>query len=258
MDSLPENEPVLCIPRVYPNISEGRIRHIFDELNLGSIDHIDFVKKENDQGQSFNMVFIHFRYWKNNKNANDARERLLEGKQIKVIYDEPWFWKISAYRQPTKKSINRRNKDHKRPTLEIDFQDSDDDKLRQPSRTYGKYSNKPYRKGNYQVRKTNYKRTNLTERSENHRYDEHSHSEEHSEDKDEVQEEFGFHKYQEEKDQKIIQNNDLDYGALPIKPKIKKNTLKYVPRQVREKKVQDEDHTNSSTKLEETQTAVEN
>jgi hypothetical protein len=28
-----------------------------------------------------------------------ARERLLEGKDIKIVYDDPWFWKVSAYRE---------------------------------------------------------------------------------------------------------------------------------------------------------------
>ena len=31
--TLPDFIPSMCIPRVYPNISEGRIRKIFDELN---------------------------------------------------------------------------------------------------------------------------------------------------------------------------------------------------------------------------------
>jgi hypothetical protein len=44
-------------------------------------------------------VYIHFRRWSNTENANIARERLLNGKEIKIIYDEPWFWKISAYRE---------------------------------------------------------------------------------------------------------------------------------------------------------------
>ena len=36
--------------------------------------------------------------WFENENAKNARERLMNGKDIKIIYDEPWFWKISASR----------------------------------------------------------------------------------------------------------------------------------------------------------------
>lgn len=105
--TLPANVPVLCIPRVYLNISEQRIRKIFDDLNMGIIERIDIVSKHvvkhgsnpSHKGERFNRVFIHFRYWNNSENANIARERLLNGKEIKIIYDEPWFWKISAYRE---------------------------------------------------------------------------------------------------------------------------------------------------------------
>jgi hypothetical protein len=100
--TLPTNIPSLCIPRVFPNISEQRILNIFKELNLGDIKRIDIVKKTTEKGEHFNRVFVHFAGWYANENADIARERLLNGKEIKIIYDEPWFWKVSAYREPNK------------------------------------------------------------------------------------------------------------------------------------------------------------
>ena len=102
--TLPANVPVLCIPRVYPNISETRIRKIFDELNMGTLERVDIVSKTSEKGEKFNRVFVHFRRWNDTENANTARERLLNGKEIKIIYDEPWFWKISAYREVERKT----------------------------------------------------------------------------------------------------------------------------------------------------------
>lgn len=90
------NNPVLFIPRVYSNINESRIRHIFNELNMGELDRINIVGK---RGDKYNRVFIHYRYWNNSENAEIVRDRLLNGKEVKVIYDDPWFWKISAYRE---------------------------------------------------------------------------------------------------------------------------------------------------------------
>jgi hypothetical protein len=101
--TLPANVPVLCIPRVYPNISESRIRKIFDELNMGTLDRIDIITKQSEKGEQFNRVFVHFARWNNSENACTARERLLNGKEIKIIYDEPWFWKVSAYREAERK-----------------------------------------------------------------------------------------------------------------------------------------------------------
>jgi hypothetical protein len=103
------NNISLCIPRVFFNIDETRIRDIFNELDLGEIDRIDILKtsapansNSNSKSKStkkFNTVFIHFKKWFDSENANSARERFQNGKEIKIIYDEPWFWKVSEYRR---------------------------------------------------------------------------------------------------------------------------------------------------------------
>jgi len=41
-------------------------------------------------------VYIHFEKWFWNKDAQTARRKLILGKEIKIIYDNPWFWKVSA------------------------------------------------------------------------------------------------------------------------------------------------------------------
>jgi hypothetical protein len=97
--TLPNNVPSLCIPRVFTNWTESRIRIIFDEIGLGEILRIDVISKNTEKGEKFNRVFVHFKHWFSNPNADMARERLLNGKDIKIVYDEPWFWKISAYRE---------------------------------------------------------------------------------------------------------------------------------------------------------------
>ena len=102
--TMPANVPSLCIPRVFPNIDERRIRGIFADLNIGDIDRIDIVSRKTEKGEKFNRVFVHFKRWNVGGNADIARERLLNGKDIKIIYDEPWFWKISAYKEPTRHS----------------------------------------------------------------------------------------------------------------------------------------------------------
>jgi hypothetical protein len=117
--TLPANVPVMCIPRVFPNIDEKRIRRIFDELNMGQIERVDIIGKSTEKGEKFNRVFVHFRKWFSNANAETARERLLNGKEIKIIYDDPWFWKVSAYRE-TEKPQRALPPAQKRPTLQFD------------------------------------------------------------------------------------------------------------------------------------------
>lgn len=100
MTTYENNTPIsLCIPRVNININESHVRNTFDELKIGIIDRIDIVKKTTGRGEKFNRVFIHFKKWLNNENANKAYEILMNGKEIKIMYDDPWFWKVSEYRQ---------------------------------------------------------------------------------------------------------------------------------------------------------------
>jgi hypothetical protein len=120
--TIPASIPSLCIPRVFANIGEARIRGIFEELNMGEIERVDIISKTTDKGDKFNRVFIHFKHWGTDGNAEKARQRLLNGQDIKIVYDDPWFWKISAYRPPAAASQPQPNRrpQQKAPRLELD------------------------------------------------------------------------------------------------------------------------------------------
>jgi len=132
--TMPANVPSLCIPRVFPNIDERRIRGIFDTLNMGEIARVDIIRRKTDKGENFNRVFIHWRRWNDNANANQARERLLNGKEIKIIYDDPWFWKISAYREAISKPQTRPVATGA-PRLQFDSEDEQRSRRPQQQRT---------------------------------------------------------------------------------------------------------------------------
>jgi hypothetical protein len=89
---------------------------------MGEIQRIDIVSKTTEKGEKFNRVFVHFKRWFANQNADMARERLLNGKEIKIVYDDPWFWKVSAYREATKKSEHHSDREE-RPRATIKFDD---------------------------------------------------------------------------------------------------------------------------------------
>jgi hypothetical protein len=125
---LAPHEPALCIPRVFPNIKERRILAIFRELQLGEIDHIDFVAMTGNDGNEFNRVFIHFKAW--NHEFDDLRTRIIQhaGQKntnekphnnsfFKIIYDDPWFWNVFA--STAKKHDNTR---YQRPKPKIVLQ----------------------------------------------------------------------------------------------------------------------------------------
>ena len=124
--TLADNVPSLCIPRVFSNITEVRIRKVINDLNMGDIERIDMVSKTTEKGEKFNRVFIHFRKWANDGNAAIARERLVNGKEIKIVYDEPWFWKVSAYRKDAAKNTGAPRKyEAKKPSFCFDSQEQD-------------------------------------------------------------------------------------------------------------------------------------
>ena len=93
---LAESQPSLCIPRVFNNITESKIRQVFDELGLGKISGVDIKERKNEKGEPVKRVYIHFEKWFWNENAQSARRKLISGKEIKIVYDNPWFWKVSA------------------------------------------------------------------------------------------------------------------------------------------------------------------
>lgn len=91
-----ESAPSICIPRVFSNISWGRVKGIFEKLGLGEVDRVDMVNKKNEKGESYKRVFVHFKKWATTDEARQCREKLISGDQVKIVYDEPWYWKISA------------------------------------------------------------------------------------------------------------------------------------------------------------------
>jgi hypothetical protein len=96
IESLEEHYPSLCIPRVLKNIDTNRIRSVFESARLGRIERIDVVEKRNGNGEITKRIFIHFQKWFCNEVAQNARKRLVGGKDIKIVYEFPWYWKVSA------------------------------------------------------------------------------------------------------------------------------------------------------------------
>mgnify|MGYP001363833685 CR=1 FL=1 len=96
----------LCIPRVFPSISQSRIRTVFTALDMCDIGKIDLVRRVDSKGISYNSVYLHVDNWYiHSPNGVSAIKRLSQSSDIKVVYDEPWFWKVSAYRKPSYKPI---------------------------------------------------------------------------------------------------------------------------------------------------------
>lgn len=115
--TLPTSYPSLCIPRVFSNITWQRVKEVFVDLGLGDIERVDMVRKENDKGEKFQRVFVHFRSWNTSEDAQAVREKVLSGDMIQIVYDDPWFWKVGMSKIAKPERDNRvsdRRDDHRR------------------------------------------------------------------------------------------------------------------------------------------------
>jgi len=99
----------LCIPRVFANISWYRIKQVFIALNWGFVDRVDVIPSGGTK-----RAFVHFAPGK--FTATKVLEALCEGKQVKIVYDEPWYWQISLSRSAKPDEAPERKQ---RPKVEI-------------------------------------------------------------------------------------------------------------------------------------------
>ena len=102
------NKPAICIPRVFSNVTETKIREVFVKLALGDVSRIDIKDRHNEKGEDFKRVYVHFKKWNSSENAQEVRNKLLDGKDVKVVYDFPWFWKMSASKWETNKHTKKK------------------------------------------------------------------------------------------------------------------------------------------------------
>jgi len=90
-------EPSICIPRTLSNVTWKDVKDVFEQLiGPGTVERVDLVKgkAEHDANTQFCRIFVHFRTWPvHNPEVSNIRDRLLAGETIKLVYDNPWFWK---------------------------------------------------------------------------------------------------------------------------------------------------------------------
>lgn len=115
--------PSLCIPRTHANIRKERIFAVIRSLGLGWIGRIDVVEKMDEKEIPFIRVFIHFTKWFQNAQTRQFLEHLETQKSANIVYDEPWFWKVtkSFGPAPTLHQQQQQQQPSRFPRPRIDF-----------------------------------------------------------------------------------------------------------------------------------------
>ena len=93
-----ENGIVLCIPRVFKNITKRRVFACMCNTGWGELSHVDLINCG-----SYQKAFVHFvpNGWNCGSEPEAVLRRLQSGQEVVFTYDvndkhpEGWFWKIS-------------------------------------------------------------------------------------------------------------------------------------------------------------------
>jgi hypothetical protein len=104
-----KDNDTLFIPRVDAALSKHEIFAKIENIGLGRI-HYVVVKpnKTRTTDEQSNFVFVTFMYWFSSEYVNVILDRLfVKNERLNVIYDDPWFWKIMAYRRKPVKDMKR-------------------------------------------------------------------------------------------------------------------------------------------------------
>ena len=91
--------PSVCIPRVSQRITKDYIVSIFNKLDWGELEAIHIIPK----GDGNQIVIDYKKSRIINKKTASIRGKLLAGEIIKVVHNEPWFWKCGASRYTKQK-----------------------------------------------------------------------------------------------------------------------------------------------------------
>jgi len=91
MYTIPQNRcQELCIPRVSNEIIKKNIISTFNTLEIGKIEKITEIPNRNDM--NFKSIYIKI-CWNNNPRTILLKNRILDGKDFKIVYDYPWnYW----------------------------------------------------------------------------------------------------------------------------------------------------------------------
>lgn len=80
----------ICIPRVNKELPRQYIFQIISSLRIGFIEKIlEFPIKNND---THKRVLVKFKSWVETPASNIITQRFAENKDIKIVYNEPWYW----------------------------------------------------------------------------------------------------------------------------------------------------------------------
>ena len=104
--------PSVCIPRVHYKMTGDEVASVFNEVfGQECVDHVDMVQRsDRTTGHPFFIAYVHFGDIVDENafeecGGNQFLEKINADEEVKLVYRDPWFWKI---RKNTKTKHERR------------------------------------------------------------------------------------------------------------------------------------------------------
>lgn len=89
----------LCLPRIEKNVSEEYVKQIFARLNIGKIIKMTEIPLKTDPDYKRILLTIHIDPLA--PHTQYINDRLKNGKNVKIVYNAPWYWKMVLGRPPS-------------------------------------------------------------------------------------------------------------------------------------------------------------
>ena len=107
----------ICIPSIERNITSFDIKKTFEKLDIGKINRVT-VKKKNKHC----TAFIYLQAWNiKSKNAKIFYQKIIEGEEVNLIYEFPWFWKCRANHDIRELKFNKLENQSKQQEQKINY-----------------------------------------------------------------------------------------------------------------------------------------
>lgn len=108
MSSSTVSIPSLCIIYAVDRCTTDQVAEVFNYIiDDNQVETVTCVPKTNSDGRPFKLFFINFA--RESTKLTEVVERIKEEQSIRVLYDDPWYWKVAL----SKRSNDKSNTDSK-------------------------------------------------------------------------------------------------------------------------------------------------
>lgn len=81
----------LFVPHVFPNFSQNYVATAF--ADIGEVERVDFVAKQDRDGKPYNAAYIHFKKWGDDRFACETISEIFDNGSTKFYHDNSeYFW----------------------------------------------------------------------------------------------------------------------------------------------------------------------